>query len=301
MGNYKTTDNTKQDTATLPTGINPNIDADQYHRTLGLTKSGLMALKKSPAHFWQWMTSPSEPSTQAMNLGTATHTMVFEPHKFEKEIVVVPEDAPKKATAAQIKAKNPSDDAVASMKWWDEFNKASEGKCVITQEQLAQAQGMATAVRSYADILPLLDHPSAKAELSIVANEEVNGLQIACKMRCDLLTLDGTTIVDLKTTADASPEGFSKTFMSLGYWMQAAHYIAVGRRAGLPIQKFVFVAVENAPPYSVALYELDEDSLSKAFSIRQKLLETLANCIATGEYPAYSRGTHRLTLPPWIQ
>lgn len=301
MGSYKTTDNTKQDNASLPAGVNPNVDAEQYHRTLGLTKSGLMALKKSPAHFWQWMTSPSEPSTQAMNLGTATHTLVFEPHKWEKEIAVIPDDAPKKATAAQVKAKNPSAEALASITWWNEFNAKNEKKCIITQEQLLQAQGMATAVRNYADILPLLDHPTAKAELSIAANEDVRGLQIACKMRCDLLTMNDTVIVDLKTTEDASPEGFSKTFMSLGYWMQAAHYIATGRRAGLPIEKFVFVAVEKNPPYSVALYELDADSLSKAFSIRQRLLETLADCIATGEYPSYSRGTHRLTLPPWIQ
>lgn len=301
MGNYQTTDNTKQDNASLPAGINLNIDAEQYHRTLGLTKSGLMALKKSPAHFWQWMTSSSEPSTQAMNLGTATHTLVFEPDKWEKEIVVIPEDAPKKPTAAQVKAKKPSEEALASTKWWAEFNKAAENKCIITQDQLIQAQGMAAAVHNYTDIEPLLNHPSAKAELSIMANEEVNGLQIACKMRCDLLTEDGKTIVDLKTCEDASPEGFSKSFMSLGYWMQAAHYIAVARRAGLPVERFVFVAVEKHLPYSVCLYELDADSLSKAFSIRQRLLETLANCIATGEYPSYSRGTHRLTMPHWIQ
>ena len=301
MGTYTTTDNTKQDNASLPIGINANIDAEQYHRTLGLTKSGLMALRKSPAHFWQWMTSPSEPSTQAMNLGTATHTLVFEPHKWDKEIIVIPDDAPKKPTSAQMKAKKPSEDALASMKWWEDFNKNAEGKCIITPDQEVQAKGMASAVHGYEDIIPLLKDPTAKTEVSIVANEEVNGLHISCKMRCDLLTMDGRVIVDLKTTEDASPEAFSKTFMSLGYWMQAAHYIKVARLAGIPVEKFVFVAVEKNQPYSVAIYELDDTSLEKAFSIRQRLLENLANCIATGEYPSYSRGTHRLTLPPWIQ
>ena len=300
MGSYTTTDNSKQDAGSLPVGINAGIDAEQYHRTLGLTKSGLMALRKSPAHFWQWMTSPPDPSTQAMMLGTATHTLVFEPEKWENEIVVIPEDAPKKPTAAQINAKEPSEKGQASIKWWNDFYEKNKNKTTITHDQYLRARGMADAVMACEEIVPYLKHPSAKAELSIVGNELVNGMSIACKGRCDLITMDGTIIVDLKTTQDSSSEKFSKNFMSLGYWMQAAHYIKVARLAGLPIQRFIFIAVESEAPYSVALYELDDTSLQKAFEIRQKLLERLANCIATGKYPSHSKGINSLTLPYWV-
>jgi len=300
MGSYSTDNNGKQDSAGLPLGVNEGIDAEQYHRTLGLTKSGLMALKKSPAHFWQWMTSPPDPSTQAMMLGTATHTLVFEPEKWDKEICVIPEDAPKKPTAAQVRSEDPSDKALVSIRWWNDFYEKNKGKTIITAEQNIHAQGMARAVMSCEEVIPYLKHPSAKAELSIMGNEKVNGMEIACKGRCDLVTMDGTVLVDLKTTQDSSNEEFSKKFMSLGYWMQAAHYIKVGRLAGLPIERFIFIAVESNPPYSVALYELDEVSLEKAFKIRQKLLNTLANCIATGKYPSHSKGINSLTLPYWL-
>ncbi len=300
MGNYSTDNNGKQDSSSLPVGVNADIDASQYHRTLGLTKSGLMMLRKSPAHFWQWMTSPPDKTTDAMALGTATHTLVFEPEKFAKEIVVVPEDAPKKPTSAQLKAQEPSDKAKESIEWWTAFYKLNEGKCIIDQEDNVMAQGMARAVMTNEEVIPYLKHHSAKAELSIVANENIKGLSIACKMRCDLLTMDGTVIIDLKTTIDSSSEAFSKGFMSLGYWMQAAHYISIARLAGIPVERFIFVAVEKTPPYSVAMYELDKASLDKAFKIRHRLLEQLANCIATGKYPSHSSGITSLTMPYWV-
>ena len=74
----------------------------------------------------------------------------------------------------------------------------------LLSSEMADVQGMATSVRSNKEIEPYLTHASAKPEVSIVSVEKVNGLDIVCKGRCDLLTMDGTVIVDLKTCADAS-------------------------------------------------------------------------------------------------
>ncbi|NDF27696.1 MAG: M28 family peptidase, partial [Nitrosopumilaceae archaeon] len=123
---------------------------------------------------------------------------------------------------------------------------------------------MAKSVISNPDISPLLQHDSARAEASIVANELVDGMSIACKIRCDLITMNGKYILDLKTTVDSSKEKFTKTFMSLGYWMQAAHYVATARLAGINVERFIFIAVETKPPYSVALYELTKKTTVRA-------------------------------------
>jgi len=300
MGSYSTDNGGKQDGLMLPVGINAGIDANQYHRTLGLTKSGLMALYKSPAHFWNWMNSPPEPSTPAMGVGTATHTLVFEPKKWNDDIIVVPDDAPKKPTAAQLRAEEPSQKAKESIDWWNGFYEKAKGRTIITTEQETHAQEMANAVLENEDCIPYLTHPSRQVELSITGIEKVNGLDIACKMRCDLLTMDGTVMVDLKTTADSAQEPFSSKFFNLGYWMQAAHYIKTAQLAGVPVERFIFIAVESTPPYCVALYELDMVSLQKAFLIREKLLKILANCIATGKYPPHSKGIKKLTMPHWL-
>jgi len=291
----------KQDTPAVAQGVYDNIQAEDYHRIMGLTKSGLMMLRKSPAHFWDWMNSPSIPSTKAMNIGTACHTLVFEPHKWDDEITVVPDNAPKRPTEIQRNAKKPSDETLAAIKFWDEFNAKSKGRATISAEDEYVVRKMTEQVFNNEEVVALLKHPSAKAEVSIVSKEKVKGLDIVCKGRCDLITMDNTVIVDLKTCEDASPEAFSKNFMSMGYWMQAAHYMSIARNSGMPIQKFIFIAAEKNPPYCTALYTLDDTSLEKAFAIRNKLVERLSDCIARNDFPAYQRGVQALTMPGWIQ
>lgn len=298
MGNYSTDNKQKQDLPPL-VGVNENVDAAQYHRSVGITKSGLIMLRKSPAHFWNWLNSEPDSATPAMNLGTATHTLLFEPEKWAKEIYVIPADAPKKPTSTQLKADKPKPETLAIIKWWEEFEARTKNLCVITQEQEAQARGMVTAVNNCEEAMAFIKHPSAKTEVSISAVEEINGVGINCKMRCDLLTNDGKTIVDLKTTMDASYDEFSRSFMSQGYWMQAAHYIATARKAGLPVERFVFIAVEKEQPHIVSLYELDAKSLERAFAIRERLLKVLAECMVSGKWPA-NNGISCLTMPFYI-
>jgi exodeoxyribonuclease VIII len=298
MGNYKTDNNSKQD---LPAfnGVKHDVDATQYHRSMGITKSGLIMLRKSPAHFWDWLNSEPTESTQAMNLGTATHTLLFEPHKWSDEILVIPEDAPKKPTKAQLESEKPKAETVKQIQWWEAFNEKAKGFCVITQEQYEQAKGMVNAVQACEEILPLLNHSSAKTEVSIMAKEIVDGIAIDCKMRCDMLTEDGKTIIDLKTCEDSSYDEFSRSFMSNGYWMQAAHYMATARAAGIPVERFIFVAAEKHKPFCVSLYQLDDKSLQRAFAIRDRLLKTLAKCMASGKFPA-NNGVSDLTMPFYI-
>lgn len=298
MGNYKTDNAGKQDLPAFA-GVHDAIDATQYHRSMGLTKSGLLMLRKSPAHFWNWLNSEPDPSTPAMNLGTATHTLLFEPHKWASEIMVIPADAPKKPTAAQLKSEKPKAETIAQIKWWEEFDKQAEGYCVITQEQQEQAKGMVNAVLQVDEVVQLMKHPSARAEVSIMAKENIDGMAIDCKMRCDMLTEDGRTILDLKTCEDASCDEFSRSFMSNGYWMQAAHYIATARKAGIPVERFIFIAAEKHQPHIVSMYTLDDKSLERAFAIRERLLRVLAQCMSTGKFPA-NNGISPLTMPFYI-
>jgi len=294
---------TKQDAPAIAQGVYDNIQADDYHRIFGLTKSGLMEIRKSPAHFWHWMNSPAAESTRAMNIGTACHTLVFEPHKWNEEISVIPADAPKKPTKAQLEAKKPSEDTLAAIKWWEDFRSTSKGRATITAEEEVQCRALAEAVRTNEEVASLLSHPEPKAEVSIVSVENIKGLDLVCKGRCDLLTKDkdgNLVMVDLKTTEDASPDGFGKSFMKMGYWMQAAHYLAIAHKSGLDVKKFIFVAAEKNPPYSTALYSLTQADLEKAWRIRTRLMETLSDCIARNNFPAYSKGVHELSMPSWI-
>ena len=70
-----------------------DISNEQYHASEGISRSKLMLLDKSPYHFWYETMSgfaEKQESTPAMNIGSAFHTMLLEPAKFQMEFAVAP-------------------------------------------------------------------------------------------------------------------------------------------------------------------------------------------------------------------
>lgn len=67
-------------------------------------------------------------------------------------------------------------------------------------------------------------------------------------------------IIDIKTTKDASPDSFSKSCGQFRYDVQEALYTDMMSAAfGGDDWRFIFVAVENDPPFSVGVYQLRPD------------------------------------------
>ncbi|MBK7363126.1 MAG: PD-(D/E)XK nuclease-like domain-containing protein [Micavibrio sp.] len=120
--------------------------------------------------------------------------------------------------------------------------------------------------------------------------DEASGLE--CKCRPDWW--DGETIVDPKSTDDASPEGFRAECCGIQ-----------GSRPGCALhgrnqaKRFIFLAVEKQEPHAVGIYELDEISLEYAKEIRAQELATLAECKRTNIWPGYADGIQTIGLPSW--
>jgi hypothetical protein len=104
------------------------------------------------------------------------------------------------------------------------------------------------------------------------------------------------TVIDLKSTVDASPAGFARAVARYSYHVQAAHYMA-----GTKCDRFLFVAFEKTAPYACAVYELDADAIARGRDLREHALETLASCIELGVWPGYATEVQVLELPRWAQ
>lgn len=150
-----------------------------------------------------------------------------------------------------------------------------------------------------------------------------------------LLTRANNVVVDLKTTDDASLEGFSKSIANWGYDVQHPYYLdglqlaleqgectppAKGRAelsaywndpitgvlcrcrpdywVGYP-KKFAFIAVEKKPPYAVGVYVLDADSVASGRAQYRASLETYASCLANDNWPGYGDGVQTISVPAW--
>lgn len=106
--------------------------------------------------------------------------------------------------------------------------------------------------------------------------------------------------MDLKSTEDASLEGFTRSVAKYNYAMQAAFYSDGIEAATLkPVHGFAFVACEKVAPYAVQCFQLDFQAMEAGRVTYMNLLTSLADCKYDGKFPAYSDAIETLSLPNW--
>ena len=266
---------------------------EEYHSLDYVSKSHLDLINKSPFHYWDRYINPErvipEPTKQ-MILGSAFHTLVLEPELFEKEYIVESANAPKRPTEIQRNAKKPSNQTLSAIAFWDSFDDKAKGKTFISLDDLERLAIMKQRIAAHPAASTILNM-SGVVEQSYQWKDSETG--IICKSRPDFHTDDGSLIVDLKTTSDASELGFQKSVHNFRYHVQAGWYLRSLKEA----KQFVFIAVESKPPYLVAVYNASPDMINAGNRVANKDLETLAQCRKTDKWIGYSEEITNLDLP----
>ena len=258
-----------------------------YHRHWAVSKSGLDQIAKSPLHYWARFLDPDrvwpEP-TPAMRLGTALHTHVLELSKWDDQIAVAPGDINRRTKEGREQ--------------WAAFEAAAKRKTVITADDAQQVMAMGRAVLGHPAAAMLLGLPG-KAETTHMWTDASTGLE--CKCRPDWLTDDGSIVVDLKTTKNASIQGFKRSVADYRYHVQAAWYLhgleqATGRRP----DQFIFICVESTAPFACAVYAADAEMIERGHDQAMRDLAKLAVCKAADHWPSYSDQIETISLPGWM-
>lgn len=168
---------------------------------------------------------------------------------------------------------------------------------VLTVEQWDQLHRMRDAVMNHKAARALLTGVPGKAELSVYWNDAVTGE--LCRCRPDWWREDDL-LVDLKTTDDASPEGFAKSIANWRYDVQHPFYVdGVKSATGRTPRGFVFIAVEKKAPYAVGVYVLDSDSVELGRAQYQADLQRYAECKRTDVWPGYGDKIQTISVPAW--
>lgn len=270
----------------LEPGIYPDIAFDDY-RAIDAASSHALAtlLDKSPAHLRGMERQPSA----AMALGTLAHLLILEPERAEAEIAVAPE--------CDRRTK-------AGKETWEAFQAevAGRGMLVVTADQYQTANAMRESVQRHS-IARLLFAQGA-AEQTLIAIDPESGAR--CKGRLDWLPTGHDLLVDLKTCQSAAPADVARDAGKYRYHQQAAFYSHLWHLLAGERRPFLFVFVESAPPYDVAIYELDQDALDAGARRFREALAIWVECQASGVWPGYlwdlGANAHRietLSLPRW--
>jgi exodeoxyribonuclease VIII len=277
-------------------GIRQDLSNSDYHAIEALSATGIKNLLQSPAHYRYRFQNPDESATAAKTMGTALHMGILEPDRFDSgAVIALPEDAPKRPTIAQWNAAKPSPASVAAMAWWTEFNQQATGKIVLSATQAAIVTGMVASVRRH----PLYDDlfSGGAGEVSYQWNDARIG--IPCRCRFDYLKESGLAL-DVKTTRDASPDGFARATAAYGYHLQEAHYRnGYEHLHARSLDGFLFMAVENEAPFGSAIYVQQPNAINFALDRVEAAMLLYAQARNSGFWRGYQESIQPVVLPRW--
>lgn len=264
----------------LPIGIHENIMPEIYQADPAISRSDLGLIGKAPA-FYQWRKAQKDDeASKAQELGYAFHTACLEPKLFDTRHVLSKFE---KFQTNEAKA------------WRDETE--ANGQTILKPDDRNKILGMGISVRQhprYGDIMR-----NARIELTLVAKHEATGL--IRKARPDAVP-SGNSLVDYKSTKDASPEGFGKEVWNYEYGEQAAYYLDVWNALNERKKtEFLIFACENEPPYMCAVYSVPHELIEYCRKINNARLYTLASCIKTNSWPSYPTEISDFALPRWAE
>ena len=263
------------------------MDNATYHAHSAVSKSHLDLVAKSPLHYWSRYLDPNrvpQEPTAAMAIGSAVHTHVLELDQWDAQYVVAPAGIDRRTKVGKAE--------------WEVFQTAIGTRTVISREDADLVMRIGRSVLSHPAAAYLLGLPG-KAETTHMWTDEISGLQ--CKCRPDWLLDDGSMIVDLKTTEDASPKEFQRSIAKWRYQVQASWYLdGLQQATGKRPEQFVFIAVEKKPPYVCAVYVADQQMIEIGRDTARRDLDKLNVCKAADYWPGYSDGIEQINLPPWM-
>lgn len=221
--------------------------------------------------------------TPAMCIGTALHTLVLEPERFDELVAVSPDvDRRTKYGKAQ----------------WEEFKSSCNGKAVISQFDNDAVTNMSKSILAHPEAAKLLKRAEYR-EKSFRWVNEASGL--FCKCKPDLLWWAGAVIGDLKTAADPTPGAWTRQAASLGYHRQNAGYrsgieAVSGRRPA-----FLHIVVGTSEPFETCCYQMDPESVDHGEFQNQQTLNAIRAAIDSGDWMAdQNKKFKTVSLPRWV-
>lgn len=261
-----------------------------YHARPDLSSTEARLILESPAKYrWKKDNPPLIAPSKKFDLGSAIHAKTL---GAGYDVEVYPDDILASNGAASTKAAKEFTERVRD-----------EGKIPMKRADLEVIDGTAESV---------LAHPGARQlftqqgdpEVSVFATDPHTGVKV--RARFDFLPTTfglgapSRVSVDLKTAADASPDGFTRSIANYNYDVQRAWYLDALHWETGETAEMVFVVVEKEPPYLVGVYQLPTIWVEMGATKARVARERYAACVESGVWPGYGDEVNLLSPPNWL-
>jgi len=232
-----------KDLSTMLDGIYTDISDEEYFGDKSRVNCSTLkkVIQSGSTSYLKQIVKP----TEAMRIGTAFHTLVLEPAKWDERFIVV-EDYDGR-TAAGKKYKESLGDVV----FIDEKGRDSDdNKRIAMKEPVrAELENLKTGLLVGADGKPTLAADLLNQKGDVEAVVLFTYLGVPCKIKIDKL-LEDYHCLDVKTCLSCKLEDFQRATFDRGYFIQSAFYKLAFKclTSDLPEKanvKFTFLAVEK--------------------------------------------------------
>lgn len=261
-------------------GLHEGIPFEVYSQWDAVNNSVLKIFSdnhKCPAHAKEYLDNGRK-DTPALKIGRAIDCYLLEPGRWFDSYAVLPEMDRRtkegKAAFAEFEASLTNNQEIISQ---SDFEKITA---------IYQAVSKSRALRLI---------QGGKSQICAVWQDKETGL--LCKARYDYYQEDIPMITDVKSTSDASPDGFAYDLYKYGYYQQAGFY-AMGHEVltGFPAC-FVIFAVEKEPPYVHGAYDIGMSTIEAGQNAARAALRKYKICVETGQWPLFSDKITMLDMP----
>lgn len=255
------------------------ITDDEYFALPAVNASALKAFRKAPI-----LAITEREETAAMKLGKLVHCAILEPNELHERY-----------TTTDLYR-------MGTKEWNSEEKTANEqGKLLIKTADMDDAMRIRDAVWKNKLARECLE--GAETEIASVWSDKTTGL--ICKAKADAINHKLGILIDVKTTADASPEEFPRSFAKYGYWLQESWYRwgfaenGFGSMDWIKPTPFLFIAAEKTKPYLVCVHEMSKIHHERVYFEIKRLLGEYKAYMEKGLFPGYP-DYNRIDLPGWV-
>jgi hypothetical protein len=263
------------ETETAKTGLYLDISNEDYHAHPSISKSGLDRIDISPAHFMK----SERKETPAFKKGTLIHCAILEPDYLFSRYFEMPEKPDLRTKVGKAMVEN--------------YTEMANGKVLVTKEEMHMAVRVRESVQSHAVASELFK--DGYAEASVFSKLD------CVDVRCRPDYINGSVVVDLKSTECARYSDFIKSVEKYRYFVQHPFYVDVMQQENMEVTQFVFVAIEKTEPYGIGVYVLDDATVELGRKAYQANLNTYKRCLESGQWPCYPEQVKSISLSKYAR
>lgn len=254
---------------------------DEYHGNKEHIGSSMLKLySKSPLHYNEHI----QKTTKSLWFGALYHEFVLEEELFNNKYYIFDDSEIVEELSREYSDPRKSDRYIY---WLLKYKEEFQDKKELPKEIYDKMVMMKDKLFNYGKLGWFRKYLLTGGVNEMSHYLELNGVKI--KFRPDSMIPEKRIIADLKTTTNASKDGFINNAVKWGYHVSAAFYIDGKEELendGMS-WKFYFVAQETEYPYAPNIFKATQQFLSIGRYEYEIYLQLHKKCIEDNQYPGY--------------